>query len=151
MATKGSLLTIGGWGEPLEKKKPLSDITNTYSVPETPRTFNSVLDEEDISLEEVPTAPLKVDIKSTKSTKPIGKRLQFEDENSLQNIAKTSCLKSSARKQLMAMATEEEEVAAPPPVITKPERSRKRFNITGNKDKEQNIKVVTFSRICQFK
>lgn len=141
MTTKGSLLTIGGWGESYEKK-PLSDITNIIPVPETPRALNPVLDEEDISLEEVPTAPLKVEFKVSKSAKPgTGKRLQFEDENSLQNITQSATVQSTAPKHLMAKEKTEEDALAPPPMMKRTERNRKRYNISGNRDSEKELKV----------
>lgn len=147
---RGSLLTIGGIGyDTTERtKQPLSDITNV-AIPETPRA-NTLLEEEDIALEEVPTAPLKSEVKVQKSLKTTsGKRLKFEDENSLHHIRIVNSSESNTTaytKQPVSEDEDEEMVLAPPPALKKQgSKIRKRYNISGKKQFEERVSGSNFS------
>lgn len=130
----------------MAEKQPLSDITNcaVNLVPETPRATNTILDEDDIGLvlEYAPTAPLKADLKASKSVKA-GKRLQFEDENSLQRIPVPTTREPTTNKSKHRNASEQDETLAPPPMTKKQsERTRKRFNISEQRMKQFEEKVT---------
>ena len=137
---RGSLLTIGAleydtWEK---RKQPLTDITNMVE-PETPRA-DAIYHEDNIVTEEIPTAPLKSEVKIQKALRTSsGKRLQFDDENSLQNIrgvCTSDPISAAGAKQPHA----KEVVLAPPPMIKKQNgKSKKRYNDTGRKELEETV------------